>query len=272
MRKILTSAIALACAAWLTSCASSSNTVSTISPANIAGTWEFVASSSSSAGTLTGVEVALTEGTVQVNGITQPDGNISAAGPNQILFVSLNTAPAVQFEGNCPGPSPSSLAGTVTNPGGAVNFTYSEGGNLFDVTAVLSNDGGTITGTYASQSGNPCTDSGTILGTKTPKLSGPYNGSFTLPDGTSATVTGIASESSGGTLTLTLTNTATSSNFSLAGPVMGNAFSVQGTYQGQLYTYYGYYEVPKFPTLYMANASNPSAPVYAGSLVAPPPQ
>ncbi len=273
MRKVLSSGFALACLALLTSCASSSSPANVISPSNIAGTWEFVASSSTSAGTVTGVEVALTEGQVQVNGITQPDGNISAIGLSQIQFVSLNTAPLVQFGGNCPGPGTSSLTGTVTNPGGPVNFTYSENGNLFDVTAVLSNDGGTITGTYASEASSACSDSGAILGTKIGKLQGPYNGSFVLPDGTTATVNGLATENSSGVLTLTLTDAATNSSFSLTGPVMGNAFSVQGTYQGQLYTYYGYYELThSLPTLYMANATNPNALVYAGSLVAPPPQ
>jgi len=271
MRRVLSSIIALACAGFI-SCASNSNSNNMLAPANIAGAWEFVASSSTSAGTVTGVEVALTEGQVLVNGIPQPDGNISAVGPSQILFVGLNAPPAVEFGGNCLGTGTSSLTGTVSNPGGPMNFVYSEGGNLFTVTAVLSNDGGTITGTYTSQSGGACNDSGNILGTKIGKLSGSYNGKFTMPDGAVATVNGMASESSSGVLTLTLTDTVTNASFSLTGPVMGNAFSTQGTYQGQLYTYYGYYEVPKLPTLYMANATNANAPVYAGSLVAPPPQ
>lgn len=270
MRRIIVSTVTVLSSAALISCATSGNTSYTPTPSSIAGSWEFVASSSTSAGTMTGIEVALTEGTVQVNGINQPDGNISAAGGNQIAFISLNTAPKVQFVPNCPGTGVNSLAGTVANPGGPVNFAYTENGNVFNVTAVLSTDGNTITGTYAPETGNPCVDSGTIVGTKIGKITGTYNGQLTLPDGTSPAVDGSATQS-GGTLTLTVTNTTNNAGFSLNGPVMGNEFSVQGTYQGQLSAYYGYYEVVKgTPTLYMANAANPATPVYAGSLAAPP--
>src|SRR5580698_1846641 len=54
---------------------------------NIAGSWEFIAYSSS--GSVTGIEVALAEGKVLVNGIEQPNGQITASG-TQIAFVALD--------------------------------------------------------------------------------------------------------------------------------------------------------------------------------------
>ena len=270
MKRIAQLIAVLAASAALISCASSGNTSTAPTPVSIAGSWEFVASSNTSANTITGVEVALAEGVVQVNGINQPDGNISASGPNQIMFVDLSTAPNIGFSQNCPGTGVSALTGTVANLGGPVNFTFSEGGNVFVVNATLSTDGSTITGTYTPQTGNPCNDSGTILGTKVPKLSGQFNGQLILPDGTNPMVDGTASESSSGIVTLTLINTANNASFSLTGPAMGNAFSLQGTYQGDGSSYFSYFQVVKVPTLYMANSANPAAPVFAGSLAQPP--
>jgi|GEM_PF-2741275 len=277
MKNSLLSALAIVCAAVLTSCGSKSTPVF---PVNLAGSWEFIATSSSSSGTVTGIEVALTEGTQQVNGVPEPDGNITANGSNQIQIVDLNAAPqSVTFGGSCAGTSVNNLTGTVTVAGSPANFTYSEGGNVFAVTATLNTDntGTTITGSYSPQSGNSCGDSGTIIGKPVVKITGPFNGQFVLPDGTTATMNGVATESSSSVLTLSLTNTANSATFSLSGPVTGNAFAVQGTYQGQVYTYDGYYELTlnssnntvSVPTLYLANATAAGAPIYAGSLTTP---
>jgi hypothetical protein len=62
----------------------------------------------------------------------------------------------------------------------------------------------------------------------------------------------------------------------LTGPVTAHAFSVQGTFKGQSILYYGYYELildsttqTSIPSLYFVNATNPSLPVYAGTLSQP---
>jgi len=71
------------------------------------------------------------------------------------------------------------------------------------------------------------------------------------------------------TLNLTMTgldNTA----LTLTGPVTGNSFALQGTVQGQIVTYYGYYEiVNNVPSTYLADATNPASLDYVGTLTLP---
>ena len=76
-------AILMACLS-LPSCGGKSSTFSQTALPGIAGPWEFFATSSN--GSVTGIEVALTEGKVLVNGVQQPDGQITA-GNTQIAFV-----------------------------------------------------------------------------------------------------------------------------------------------------------------------------------------
>jgi hypothetical protein len=73
---------------------------------SVAGTGEFLAVSDNGGGT-TGIEVALQEGTVLVDGMNEPSGNVSATGVNQITFVCINsnTGDIISFGGNCVGPS-----------------------------------------------------------------------------------------------------------------------------------------------------------------------
>src|SRR5215472_2774656 len=119
------------------SCAGNSKSITTTPTPNIAGPWEFVAISQTGAGTgvITGIEVALSEGQVLVNGLNLPDGNISA-NSNQISFVSLapNSLNITQFGGPCQTtPGDSSLSGSVTSPDSPVQFTFTENGNVFNV-------------------------------------------------------------------------------------------------------------------------------------------
>lgn len=237
---------------------------------NVAGPWEFIAISNN--GSVTGIEVALKEGQVLVNGIEQPDGVISA-GSTQIAFVSLNptTSDATGFGGACPAapvPVNNLGPGSVTAFSAPINFTFAENGNVFNVTAMLAGDGKSfLNGTYTAQSGNTCTDpGGTITGTAVLALTGMYAGkmcplSLTAgPCQKSDTVNATLSESSG-SLTLTLAFTAgpdSGTNFTMTGPVAGNAFLVQGTFQGQVVSYYGYFElVSNVESLYFVNAADP---------------
>lgn len=101
------------------SCAGNSKSITTSPTPNIAGPWEFVAISQTSAGigVVTGIEVALSEGQVLQNELNVPDGNITA-NSDQISFVSLapNSLNITDFGGPCQStPRDSSLTGTVTS-------------------------------------------------------------------------------------------------------------------------------------------------------------
>jgi hypothetical protein len=268
----------VALAAVLTACSSTTHTTSAsnnVPPVpKISGAWEFKLESSS--GPISTIEVALQEGQTLVNGVYQPDGNISASGP-QLAFVTLDAGNgyANGFGGYCSGSaSADTLSGAVVALGSAIsNFAFTENGNVFNVTAVLSGDGQSMLGTYASATNSGCPDTGVFSGAVVPKLSGTYAGSLTLPSCTvvgcdSATAT--LSESSSGTATLSLTLQGTDNGLlTLTGPVTGNAFSVQGTFQGKTVILYGYYELTynshdsqnDLPSLYLVNPSAPTQPV-----------
>jgi hypothetical protein len=272
---------------------------------NISGSWEFIATSTTSPGYSTGIEVALKEGQVFVGGGYAESGQISASS-QQITFVGFtpgagqNSPPNIAFGGNCPAATENlgnSLSGSISGVGGSMNFTYTENGNVFNVTAVLDASGQSIdSGTYtelaaaAGQSNGACNGNSTILdaGTITSgkivsKLSGTYTGQICEPLDTACTntldtATATLSQS-GTTLTVNLLLArADNASFTLTGPVTGNAFSVQGTFQGQTLVYYGYFELTydsatnanDIPTLYLVNATNSSTePTYAGTLKVP---
>jgi hypothetical protein len=285
LRKILAPVAFAVLAASLLSCAGNKASIIPPTVPNIAGAWEFVAISSN--GPVTGVEVAMTEGQVLVNGVEQPNGQI-AASSTQIAYVSIdpNTTNPINitgFGGPCaPITSVNSLGpGSVTAPNAQMVFTFTENGTVFNVYGTLSGDGQSLlNGTY-TQSGNTCAadPGGTITGVIVPKLTGTYvgplcplaNTSCQDPGDFSDTATVTISESSG-VLSLSLAVTGTdNANLSMSGPVTGNAFSVQGTFQGQLLTYYGYLEVhSNVQSLYLMNATNPVQPAYAGTLAVPP--
>ena len=278
MTRTISAVLPLAIAVILTACSSTSHDTSTstnVPPIpKISGAWEFKLESS--AGALSTMEVALQEGQTLVNGVYQPDGNISASGP-QMNFVTFaaGTGFADGFGGFCSGTaSANSLKGTITALGNPVsNFTFTENGNTFDVTAILSGDGQSMLGTYQSTASTNCADKGTFTGAVVPKLSGTYAGAITLPSCSVAgcdSATATLSESSGGTATLSLTLQGTDNGLlTLTGPVTGNAFTIQGTFQGQTVVLYGFYELTlnsldsqiDLPTLYMVNSSAPAQPV-----------
>jgi hypothetical protein len=284
-------AIAVACVS-LISCGGNSSSIGTQQAPNIAGAWEFIAVSSN--GSQTGIEVALTEGTVLVNGVAEADGQIAASSA-QINFVPLTTVSqninvvsgAPFFGGSCsatPTTSNSLGPGTVTALGSSMSFAFTANGSVFNVSATLSGDGKSVlNGTYTPQAGNACSDpGGTITGTNVSKISGIFVGqmcplgasSATCADPQNYTDTATATVSeSGTTLTVTLAFSAgpdSGTNLTLTGPVTGNAFTVLGTYQGQTITYYGYFEQVydstlqvNVPSLYFVNASDTSVAIGA---------
>jgi len=246
-------ALVVLCGALL-SCGSSNSTLTTQTPPNIAGGWEFIAISND--GSVTGIEVALTEGQVIENSISVPNGQISASSA-QIAFVSLTTISqnynVTSFGGSCGATATSTNSlgpGSVTGYGSPVTFTFTENGSVFNVTITLSGDGKSmLNGTYTPQSGNACSDpGGTITGTSVSVPTGSYTGQMCPLESASScssqsdSVTANVSAKSGQVnLSLALTGTDNTS-FTLAGPSTGNSFSAQGTFQGQTLTYYGYFE------------------------------
>jgi hypothetical protein len=273
----------------LISCGGKTSSLQTPIP-NIAGSWEFIAYSNN--GTVTGIEVALAEGQVLVDGIEQPNGQITASG-TQIAFVALDPASLniTAFGGNClPANTANNIAsGSVTALQAPINFTFTENGNLFNVSGTLSGDGTTLlNATYTPQSGNTCSDpGGTITGNVVPKLAGTYAGQICPPASTlcqtssdfTDNATATVSENSSLTLSLNLALTGTdNTSFTLSGPVTGNAFILQGTFQGQPLVYYGYGEVAynatqraNSPSIYLVNATNLAQPAYVGTLSLPQP-
>jgi hypothetical protein len=291
MRRMVVSALLSALAAIFTAC-SSSKTPAVAPMPNIAGPWEFIASSTSSPGYSTGIETALQEAQVfsTQTGTFVSTGQISAGGA-QVNFLALNglkngVPSTIGFAGNCTAAtidpttgvtSGNSLTGSITGLAGSMNFTYVESGNVFMVTGDLSADGKSMTGTYteqAAQTGNTngtCNGDGTILdqgnitGTVVSKLSGTYTGKICEPldsscaAGAKDSATATLSESSSGILTFSVVLTGVdNASITLQGPVTGNFVSVQGTFDGQTVVYDGYEEnIPSgnfiVPTLYLAN-------------------
>ena len=274
MKRVFPAIVLLVLSVALVACSGSKSPTGVAATPNVAGTWEFLAVSDNGGGT-TGIEVALQEGTVLVNGMNQPSGNVSAAGINQISFVCINssTGDLTSFGGNCIGESgvcttvgANNLSGTAMSVGGPFTFTYSENGNQFAVTGTLGSDSQSfVNGTYTEQTGSGCTDTGSVTGLLVPKLTGVYTGTMTLPDSTTPTVTATFTESSGN-LSVGIVAGA-NVNFSMTGPVTGNAFTVQGQFNGQSVTYNGYREVThNLPSIYFVNATNIADPAYAGTL------
>jgi hypothetical protein len=274
---------------------------------NVSGSWEFIAASNTNPGFSTGIEVALKEGQVFADGNYAENGEISASG-QQISFIGFtpgtgqNSPPTIVFGGNCapatenPG---NNLSGSISGVGGSMNFTYTENGNVFNVTAILDASGQSLdSGTYTEQlaqagqsngacNGNASTiiDTGSVTGKIVAKLSGTYSGQLCQPQDTSCANTQDAATAtlsqSGTTLTVNVLLTgADNTSFTLAGPVTGNAFSVQGTFQGQAISYNGYYELTydsatgtnDIPAVYLNNAAcNAPTPQTCGNLLTVPP-
>lgn len=272
----------VALAAALVGCSSKSS-MSTAPIPGIAGSWEFIAASTTNPGYSTGIEVALKEGQVFVNGNYAEDGQISASS-QQINFVGFTPTGGIVFGGNCTAATDNpgnSLSGSISGVGGTMNFSYTENGNVFNVTAILDASGQLIdSGTYAEQAAvgqsngacngasNTVVDAGTITGKIVSKISGMYVGQLCQPLDASCTnpedsaTANIGQSGTNLTINLLLTG-ADNTSLTLTGPITGNAFSVQGVFQGQGLLYDGYYELTydsltnayDIPSVYVANAS-----------------
>jgi hypothetical protein len=275
-RRVCVAGMFVAVSLLFVACGGRSSIPSPVSAPSIAGQWEFTATSINGSSS-TGIEASLKEGQTLVNGAYQATGQVSAAGATQIAFLEVNlSTQAVQFGGPCAtaGDGSSSFSGTASSDG-SFNFTYTENGNVFNASTTL--NGQTLAGTYSSAPGSTCIETGSITGTIVPKLTGNYTGQLTLPDGTSQAVTATLSENSSSILSLGLVGTGTNTlAFSMTGPVIGNAFFLQGTFQAQSVAYEGYFQQILDPTtllttpaIYLVNNTDPAQPKYAGTLMTP---
>jgi hypothetical protein len=276
MRRIVCPVLLLAAAVALISCSNGSKIAPAPMP-NIAGSWEFILASTTQPGYSTGLEVALQEGqALDTNGIGSYvyTGQISASGP-QINFVGFTPTGNILFGGNCipaANNTGNSLTGSLSGFVGSMNFTFTEDGNVFNVSATMEASGASIAGgTYTAQSGGECNDTGTITGQIVSKLSGTYAGQICQPLDISCSGArdnaAVTLSQSGTTLAVDMLLTgADNTSLALTGPVTGNEFYVQGTFQGTTVAYYGYYEltydpstgVDDVPSLYLVNTSSPS--------------
>jgi len=265
MRKVVATSVLLVAALGLISCAGSKvnlGSTPTQMP-NVSGSWEFILSSSTMPGYSTGLEAALQEGQTldTTTGLYYYNGQISASS-TQLNFVGFTPNKEIVFGGNCAPAADNtgnSLTGSISGVGGSMNFTFTENGNVFNVTATLDASGSFIdSGIYTAQSGSGCSDSGTIVsGMTVPKITGQYSGPLTV-NGDSDTASATLSESSG-TLTMDLILTGVdNASLTLTGPVTGNFFFVQGTFEGSAVSYYGYYENGSVPALYLATVADPT--------------
>ena len=266
MKKVVAVGVLLAVAVAMISCAGSKVNFGSapLQMPNVSGSWEFILSSTTMPGSSTGLEAALQEGQTldTTTGLYYYNGQISASS-SQLNFVGFTPGKQIVFGGNCAPAADNtgnSLAGSISGVGGSMNFTFTENGNVFNVTATLDASETFIdSGTYTAQSGSGCNDSGTIVtGNTVPKITGQFSGPLTV-NGNSDTANATLSESSG-TLTMDLILTGhDNTSLTLTGPVTGNFFFVQGTFEGGQISYYGYYEpTASVPTLYLATVTEPS--------------
>ena len=236
----------------------------------IPGQWEFLASSTTSVGLQTYIEANVQEGQQLSGGVQVPNGQLSASGSQQIAILTVDSSGNVRFSGSCAGMGANDLTGSVDSNENVV-LSYTENGNIFNVKGTLSSDHKTISGTYSSQTGSGCTDSGTFIGTAVAKLAGMYVGQMCSPVNSSCQYPLQATDNanaslgqSGSSVKVNFTVTGTdNAGFSLSGPVIGNYFLVTGTFQGQSIIYNGYFELTydcltqqiDLPSLYLVNSS-----------------
>ena len=85
MKRMFPIVVLIAALVMLLSC-SNGKVIGPPAIANISGSWEFLVTSNTNNASLTGIEVALKEGQVLIDGVVQPNGQLSASGTNQIAF------------------------------------------------------------------------------------------------------------------------------------------------------------------------------------------
>ena len=194
-------------------------------PTGIAGSYEFVATSTKTPGSTTLIEANLT-----ANGAQS-----TASGPSQVQTATYSSG-IWYVNGACPIiTAGNSVTGTVS--GSNISVMFNEGGNSFTGQGTVS--GTAVTGTY-SGSGVNCTDVGTFTGLVVPALSGTYTGTLNFATG-SDQVSATLTEGSGNTLTVQAVLTGTDNGtFTFTGSAVANVLFVTGTVNGNSFSLFGY--------------------------------
>lgn len=205
---------------------SSSNSSNPSSSQGISGSYEFVATSSTTSGSITLIEANLT-----ANGAQS-----SASGSNQVQ-TATNLNGLWYVNGACSSSSPgqNSITGTVN--GSSITLAFNEGGNTFTGQGTVS--GTSVSGTYSGTNSN-CSDSGTFTGTQVPNLAGTFSGTLNFPSGADQ-VTATLTEGSNNSLTVQTTLSGTDNgSFTFSGSAVANVMFVSGSVNGNPFALFGY--------------------------------
>lgn len=207
---------------------SSSNNSNSGSSQGISGSYEFVATSSTTSGSTTLIEANLTASGAQ-SGATGPSQVQTATYLNGVWYVN----------GACSSSSPGQNSITGTATGANITLTFNEGGNIFTGQGTVS--GTTISGTYSGT--NPdCSDSGTFTGALVPNLAGTFSGTLNFPSGPDQ-VTATLTEGSNYSLTVQTTLSGTDNgNFTFSGSAVANVMFVSGSVNGNAFSLFGYFD------------------------------
>jgi hypothetical protein len=207
---------------------SSSNGGNPATSQGISGSYEFVASSTTTSGSTTLIEASLS-----ANGAQS-----SASGPSQVQTAThLNGLWYVNGACSSSSPGQNSISGTVS--GSSITLTFNEGGNTFTGQGTVS--GTTVSGTYSGTNPN-CSDSGTFTGTQVPNLAGTFSGTLNFPSG-SDQVMATLTEGSNNSLTVQTTLSGTDNGtFTFTGSAVANVMFVSGVVNGNAFALFGYFD------------------------------
>jgi len=206
----------------------SSSSSSPPSSQGISGSYEFVATSTTTSGSTTLIEASLS-----ANGAQS-----SATGSNQVQ-TATHVNGLWYVNGACASSAPgqNSITGTVS--GTSITLTFNEGGNTFTGQGTVS--GTTVSGSYSGTNSN-CSDSGTFTGTQVPNLAGTFSGTLNFPSG-SDQVTATLTEGSNNSLTVQTTLSGTDNGtFTFSGSAVANVMFVSGSVNGNPFALFGYFD------------------------------
>jgi hypothetical protein len=236
----------------LTGCGGGPSTTTTTTPVtSVAGAWTITAQSQEQVGYSTLIEGNLQQTTATG---TSGTGTVTATGADQLVLIGQHPTGGLYFGGLCPGATADDLSGTISSFG-SLSLTLTEGAAIYTLTGTVNSTGTAMSGTYLFTSGS-CPDSGTFSGVQVPILAGTYGGTLNFTNGNQDAATATLNEGVPSSFTVDLTLTgADNTTVTLTGLVVGNAFSVQGTLNGQAVSYYGYYAFSQ-KAIYLVDASS----------------
>ena len=194
----------------------------------ISGSYEFVATSSTTSGSTT-----LIEANLSANGAQS-----SANGPSQVQ-TATHLDGIWYVNGACSSPSAgqNSITGTVS--GSSITLTFNEGGNVFTGQGTV--NGTAVSGTYSGTNSN-CSDSGTFTGAQAPNLTGTFSGTLDFPSGADQ-LTATLTEGSNYSLTVqTILAGADNGTFTFSGSAVANVMFVSGSVNGNPFSLFGYFD------------------------------